>query len=136
CVASVAAGRKDVTFQIRVRATQLYDFEKKQIFDADRVIGYAEFPGTGGGAPENIAATLNRGGGLSSTTSNADAGPDGGAQDQNGPYAAGRFVCEIFMDGNLEGSAVFNVLVAPCPDASIIPTALCYKFVDGDAVCP
>src|SRR3954452_15413417 len=60
CIAKVASGRKDVTFQLRLRAVQVYDFEQKKIFDTDRYLNYIEFPGKENGADQTLTATLKK----------------------------------------------------------------------------
>lgn len=64
-----------------------------------------------------------------------DAGANGGSQEAI-PFPAGRFRCEIYLDGKLEETLPFNVNFSPCPPQLIEPGANCAGYYEGNKVCP
>jgi hypothetical protein len=133
CVAETGNSRKDATFTMQLRALQLYDFERQTTFDTNRVLNAVEFAPSPSENVQKLDAQLKK----THAAAKDDAGADDAqAQEDATPFDAGRFVCEVYLDGDLAGTATFNVLVPPCPDAAVIPKAVCYKFFDKNTVCP
>jgi hypothetical protein len=123
CIAEVGISRKDATFQVQTRMVQYYDFVTRQFVDTDRVgTPVEDAPG-----PQKSKVVID--------SPLTKIGPDGKPLTDS-PYPAGRYICEVYLDGELGGSAVFNVLVPPCPDGQLFPGTKCYEFFDKDAVCP
>jgi hypothetical protein len=134
CIAEAGNSRKDATFSMQLRALQLYDFDTQTTFDTNRVLNAVEFAP---GPSENLQfldAQLKKTH-AAAKDDDAGAGDDEGEEEKT-PFDVGRFVCEVYLDGDLAGAATFNVLVPPCPDAAVIPKALCYKFFDKNTICP
>ena len=63
------------------------------------------------------------------------AGPDGKANPDL-PMPAGRAQCEVYLDGQLEGTAIFNTDFPACPQTRIQPGSGCYGFYKPRQICP
>lgn len=64
-----------------------------------------------------------------------DAGANGGGGEAV-PFPAGRFHCEIYLDGKPAEDLAFNVNFAPCPPQIIEPGAKCEGYYRANQVCP
>jgi hypothetical protein len=101
-----------------------YDFAANRFFETDRYLGYTEFkPGVTKDGPAKIDLALAR------------VGPDGKPKDDE-PYTAGSYVCEMLLDGKVEGTAPFNIDFPPCPPAYIVVGGPCYRFYPAGQQCP
>lgn len=123
CVAELGIGRDGVTIEGLIRQTQRYDFTARKFFDTNRVLASAEnSPGRADG-PQKFDVQLQK------TNDKGDTGDEV-------PFFPGRYQCEIRLDGELEGVALFNVLFPECPISQIKKNAVCIGFYEEEKECP
>lgn len=123
CVVEAAFSRPGTTMVVWFRQLQAYDKSNGKFFDTDRVIGRSEFaPNTGDGRQFFDTRLVS-------------VGPDGQPADDL-PLEAGRYQCEVFLEGKLEDIAVFNVIFPDCPDAEILDRSVCFGFFEEGRECP
>jgi hypothetical protein len=116
CVVEMASGVSDVTVVAKVRALQLYDEFTGRPHGVDMIVGVEEqAPGAG----PNI------------TISFSILKPEGANF-----YPAGRFACELFLDGELESRLEFEVRYPACPFQPVEPETACAGLVLLGAECP
>lgn len=129
CIAEVSNGREDVTLEGIIRQLQVYDFGAGSYANVDRVVANIEVrPQRTSGPPAKIDVALSTAAGASAP------GGEGGQETQ--PYPAGRYQCEILLDGALVGTALFNIDFPPCPTAVIQPGSLCVGYYRPSDACP
>jgi hypothetical protein len=124
CVAEVGAGRGNATVQMRVRQVQRYDYPSNRFVDADRLSEQVEFVPEAGGGIQKLDFTMQR------------TDDEGGGGGEKAYYDPGRYVCEVLLEGQMEGSAIFNIEFPPCPDGFIKPGAACVGFYPLARQCP
>ena len=61
---------------------------------------------------------------------------DTGEESEEAPYLAGRYQCEVFLDGEGRAPAEFNVRFPPCPSAQIVARSQCLGFYEDGRQCP
>lgn len=125
CIAEAGISRKDVTIEMLIR----------------QLSGVA--PGTDEFSPMNVvvAASEVRAEGsptfvtLPLVPSSID---DEGhpKDDQAAPFKVGNYVCEVMLDGKIEGKAAFTIEYAPCPTKAIQSGTPCVGFYMRDLQCP
>ena len=120
CIAEAGIGRPGVTIEGLIRQTQRYDFEQSQLVEADRVVANVETSPEPGQTLQKIDLVLEK----------------PGQQGDEVPYVPGRFVCEVRLDGELAGTATFNVLFPDCPTSAIAPGSFCLGFYEPNRQCP
>jgi hypothetical protein len=119
CVIQAGIGRNGVTIEALIREVQRYDFTSRMFVGSDRVVAQAEDAPTPTASPTLVDLQMDK--------------PDNNAQ---GPFEAGRYVCEARLDGDLQGSATFNIDFPDCPTAEITVGTLCQGFYELGKVCP
>lgn len=124
CVAELGISRPGVTLEFVVRQLQRYDFDDNVFKDSNRIIGQAEF-----------TPAKNQAGAFKTDLTIDKLGPDG-RRANDGPYPPGRYQCEVSIDGERDGEAVFNIEFPPCPTAQIVPGAICFGFYQDQRQCP
>jgi hypothetical protein len=115
CIAEIASGVDDVTVSARLRAQQIYDPRDGRVTNVDYDLGISE-EAPGQGEVITISFELER-------------------PDADGPYAAGRFVCELAIDGEVKERVPFEVAIPDCPAAPIFSGGVCAGFVLDGARC-
>lgn len=115
CVAKVASGVDDLTVRGVVRATQLFDRRDGDAIDVDYYLAFAD-EAPGAGEDITVSFELER-------------------ADSKEPYVAGRFNCELSLDGKLQETLPFVVNFA-CPEAPLVTGTLCEGFVVQGTQCP
>lgn len=116
CVGKLASGVEDLTVSATLRATQLYDGRSGKPIDVDQYLGIEDqAPGTG--SDITVSFLLER-------------------SDNDAPYPAGKFVCELALDGEVRERLPFEVAFPPCPEAPIVSGAACAGFVLEGSRCP
>ena len=122
CVVELGIGRAGVTFETIIRQLQAYDFVTDKTFFTDRVTTSVESsPSPSSGIQKADVVMKPR-------------GPDG-AEVSEGPFQPGHFVCEAYLDGKLEQSAVFNVDFPDCPASTIQARSACFGFYPQNKSC-
>lgn len=124
CLFQAGVGRRGLTLEVTVRQIVNYDFVRREFYEVDRVYGYAEF------SPD--PSTTNQTLGIPVVPVN----PITGEPDEEQPYLPGRYQCEVRMDGELKGVAVYNVEFPPCPISYIFNRSPCYGFYEEGTQCP
>lgn len=123
CVVEAVIGRPGVTVEVAIRQVQRYDEASRAFTNADRVLGYAE----GSPPPSNERAKLP----VKLTKRKAN-----GEESDEAPYPAGRYQCEVLLDGEAQAPVAFNVRFPPCPPAQIRPGSQCIGFYEDGRECP
>lgn len=123
CVVELGIGRRGATVETLVRALQGYDFASDKFFATDRVLANVEASPTPSDGIQTVDVTLK------------PRGPDG-VETDGLPFPPGRFVCEAYLDGKLEQTAVFNIDFPDCPASQIAPGTLCFGFYKQNLECP
>jgi hypothetical protein len=121
CVTEVGIGRPGVTLETLVRQVQRYDYLNNVFVDSNRVVAQAENTPSAGDGIQKIDTQLDK---------------PGNNSGESAPYYAGRYVCEVRLDGSLEGTAVFNIIFPPCPTAQIEPMTACVGVYSSFLTCP
>lgn len=124
CVGEAGIGRPGVTIEGFIRQVQAYDFVENRFVPVNRVLAYAEMSPEPSKQPVKIDLVLAPGSG------------EEGANEEEQPFIAGRYECEIRLDGSVEGTAVFNIAFPPCPPAIIIPGSRCFGYYRENDLCP
>lgn len=123
CVVEVGNGRDDVTLDIVLRQIQSF-FPQGKLQDVDYVVNSEELhvPHADGPQYPDIRYEV--------------ASPNGQAI-QGAPYPVGRFVCEAYLDGQMQGSATFNVQFPDnCPAQFLTTGSPCVGFYEDKRQCP
>ena len=132
CIAEAGIGRDGVTVEGFIRQRQAYDFVENRFVPVDRVLAYAETSPARSAQPIKISVSLTAGA-TEQTPGGLAAGQTG---DDDKPFVAGRYECEIRLDGVVEGTAVFNIDFPPCPPAVILQGTRCFGFYRENDLCP
>lgn len=115
CIGKMASGVEDVTVRARLRAEQIYDPRTGRAVDVDYDLGLSEVaPGKG----EDITVSF-----------------EFERPDADAPFTAGRFVCELSLDGELQERLPFEVSFPDCPAAPLYSGAACAGFVLPGSRC-
>ena len=123
CVAEMGIGRPGVTVEAIIRSLQSYDFVSGRYFEQNRVLANAEGSPQRAEGIQHFDVTLK------------PAGPNG--EDATGqPFPPGRFICEVYLDGELTKTAIFNIAFPDCPTALIRTGTQCFGFYKDLYVCP
>ena len=126
CVVEAGIGRDNVTLETTIRRVQSWDGER--FVDDNLVTSYRE---------ENPARTQGQPGKFSLVLAPTKITPDGRVvEDDELAFPAGRYQCEVQLDGKPEGTAVFNVDFPPCPEVFITAGDKCEDFYKEGTVCP
>jgi hypothetical protein len=116
CIAKMASGVDDVTVNARLLAEQLYDSRDGRATNVDYELAVSEeAPGKG----KDIMVSF-----------------EWKRLDPDEPYAAGRFVCELSLDGEVQERVPFEVALPACPAAPIFSGRICAGFVLDGSRCP
>jgi hypothetical protein len=115
CIAKMASGVDDVTVRARLLATTIYDPRDGTPKDVDHELAISE-EAPGRGEDITVSFELKRDG-------------------TDAPYVAGRFVCELAIDGKVEERVKFEVALPDCPEAPIFSRGVCAGFVLEGARC-
>lgn len=124
CVGKLGLGRPSAVVEMKIRQYQRYDFIANKFFDTDGVAAVDEQQPNA--AKEYIELSLEL----------TPRGPSDSESGQNAPFTPGRYECEVYLDGELQGSAPFNILFPPCPEFTIAPETRCYGFYRAGDTCP
>lgn len=115
CIAKLASGVDDVTVSATLRAQELYDPRDGHAHDVDYRLAISDAaPGKG----EDITVSFE--------LEHADS---------DDPYVAGKFVCELAIDGEIKELLPFEVAFPDCPEAPIVSGGICAGFVLEGARC-
>lgn len=115
CVGEMASGVDDVTVNATLRASQLYDPRDGHPYDVSYIVGLGE-EAPGKGEDITVAFELKR-------------------SDDATPYSAGRFECELSLDGEVKERLPFEIVFPSCPQAPIHGGEVCAGFVLEGAQC-
>lgn len=123
CVAQIGIGRDGVTIEGLIRQQQRWDAGNRQYVSTNRVLASAEASPPRSSSTEPFDIQLIK---QSATGETGD----------SIPFLLGRYQCEIYLDGKLEGSALFNIEEPPCPTSQIRPSSVCAGFYSDGKTCP
>lgn len=126
CIGEAGVGRPGVTAEGFVRQLQAYDFATNKYEPVDRIVAYGE---TALARSPNGLVRLDLS--LKPGTATEQA-----AGSNEAPFVAGRYQCEVLLDGELEGTAIFNIEFPPCPPAIIVPFSRCFGYYRENDLCP
>ena len=114
CFGKLASGVDDLTVSGALRARQIYDPRSGTATDVDFYLGM-EDQAPGAGEDISVSFLLER--------------------ESEEPYPAGKFVCELALDGEVVESLPFEIRIPACPEAPIFSGAVCEGFVLQGARC-
>jgi hypothetical protein len=124
CDVEYSSGRTDLTIDVRIRATQVWDDALMALIPVDATLATGEVAGMQGMA--SIAGfqwVLDQPGG-------------GVAPAGTIPYPVGDFVCDVTLDGEPVASLPFSVEFPTCPVPPVLNGAQCKGWVLEGSVCP
>jgi hypothetical protein len=116
CVGKLASGVDDLTVSGTLRAQQIYDRRSGEPIDVDYYLG-TEDQAPGAGEDITVSFLLEH-------------------DQSNDPYPAGKFVCELSLDGEVVERLPFEIKFPACPEAPVVSGAVCEGFVLQGARCP
>jgi len=123
CVAVISAAQtRPTTVEMLVRQEQVLNLQGSAV-PANVILVYADF--AGGGTQTLALKPVEK-----------DAGDGTQSTQEAVPFPAGRFRCEIYLDGKLEEALPFNVTFAPCPPQRIENGAKCGGYYEANRRCP
>lgn len=123
CIARAGIGRANATIEGYIHQIRRYNFDTNEFDEVNRYIGFVEIKPEPSKDPIYIDLKLGR--------VDADGKPSDDA-----PFIAGSYVCEVALDGVIERTAPFNIDIAPCPPASLVPGGPCFGFYPHGQNCP
>lgn len=124
CISELGIGREGVTIEGIIRQIQRLDpADPTRFLTTNRVLAAAEASPSRAETMQLFDLQLSK------------EGPNGETGDAV-PFLHGRYRCEIYLDGELKGSAVFNINEPPCPTATIQPGTMCAGFYAPGKECP
>ncbi|HVJ94257.1 MAG TPA: hypothetical protein VM580_30925 [Labilithrix sp.] len=128
CVAEVGVGRKDVTVELRIRQIRRAQPGTRDFQEVNAVLLDKDFhPGVTADGPATVALSMLP----------TSIGTEGKVQeDDEAPFVAGSYVCEVLLDGKQEGKSAFNIDYAPCPATVIQTGTACVGFYPLAQTCP
>jgi hypothetical protein len=115
CFGKLASGVDDLTVSGTLRAEQIYDPRNGTPVDVDFYLG-TEDQAPGAGKDITVAFLLEH-------------------DESDEPYTAGKFVCELGLDGEVVERLPFEIEFPTCPEAPIFTGAVCAGFVLQGAQC-
>jgi hypothetical protein len=124
CVGKLGLGRPSAVVEMKIRQYQRYDFIANKFIDADGVAAVDEQQPERSKEPIDLSLELK------------PRGPTDGESGDAVPFTPGRYQCEVYLDGEVQGTAPFNILFPPCPEFSIAPETRCYGFYRIGDTCP
>ena len=124
CVGRLGLGRPSAVVEMKVRQFQRYDFIANRFFDTDGVAAVDEQQPEPSQQSKIISLELT------------PRGPTDAESGESTPFVPGRYECEVYLDGELQGTAPFNILFPPCPEFTIGPETRCYGFYREGDTCP
>jgi hypothetical protein len=123
CDVEYSSGRSDVTIDVRIRSTQLWNDVGAELVPVAAVLADGELGGQQG--TDNTAGFQW-----------VLASPDGGAgETQSVPYPVGDFVCDVMLDGETVTTVPFTVRYPACPVPPVAPGVSCTGWVAPGSVC-
>jgi hypothetical protein len=122
CVAEYGVGRDDVTIEMLIRYVQ--DFDGRDFRNINTVTNSLE---------THPQRTKDVPGKISLAIVPID---EKGQEQKDLPIPAGRAQCEVYLDGSLEKTVVYNVKFPPCPTTFIKAGAVCRGFYALGTNCP
>jgi len=116
CVGKLASGVDDLTVSAVLRAEQLYDPHSGDPIEVDYYLGVKD-QAPGKGKDITVSFLLER-------------------NQADDPYPAGKFSCELQLDGEVKERLPFEIAFPDCPEAPIVTGAACAGFVLEGSRCP
>ena len=124
CDVEYSSGRTDLTIDVRIRATSLWDDATQAKVPVDAVVSTGELAGMQG--TDSIA-------GFQWVVVQPGGGP---APAGTVPFPVGDFVCDVTLDGQSVASLPFDVDFPACPVPPVVTGADCSGWVEEGSVCP
>ena len=115
CVGKLASGVDDLTVSATLRAQQIYSPKSGKPIDVDFYLGM-EDQAPGAGKDITVSFLWER-------------------DEADQPYLAGKFLCELALDGEVVERLPFEIQFPACPEAPIFSGAVCVGFVLEGARC-
>jgi len=115
CIGKLASGVADLTVASSLRATELYNSRDGTSTPVDAFLA-TEDQGPGKGKDITVSFELKR-------------------NNEDEPYPAGKFACELSLDGELAETLPFEIRYPDCPVAPIFSGAACAGFVLDRTTC-
>lgn len=129
CIAEVGVGRKDVTIEMLIRQIAATPERGSNDFEPINAVVLARdfHPDITKEKPALLGLTLIP----SSVDENGRL-----KEDQEAPFNAGSYICEVYLDGEKTKTVNFNIDYPPCPTAVIQQGTPCLGFYPTSEECP
>jgi hypothetical protein len=114
CIVEMASGRDDVTVSARIQAHELFVPPSGERIDVDLLMGVGE-EAPGRGDDLVVAFDLEKEG--------------------SEPFVAGRYSCDLYLDGDLEDSVPFEIAYPSCPVPAPFDGMVCQGFFLPGTTC-
>lgn len=124
CVGRMGVGRPGVVVEMRIRQYQVYNFVTNELLDADGIAAYERDEPDRSEDWQFVSLEIT------------PKSPTEGEGGESVPFPRGRFECEMYVDGVLQGTAPFIIDFPPCPESTIVPETMCFGFYTEGSVCP
>lgn len=124
CDVQYSSGRTDLTIDVQLRATSLWNDQLQALVPVDEVVANGEMTGQVGMELVTSFQWVQ----LDATGSPAAAGTV--------PYPVGTFVCDVSLDGQPKASLPFTIEFPSCPVAPAATGAPCAGWVKDGSTCP
>jgi hypothetical protein len=124
CDVQYSSGRTDLTIDVQIRATSLWNDQLQTLVPVDEVIANGEVAG-------QVGMELVTGFQWTQVDATGSPAPAGMV-----PYPVGNFVCDVSLDGQPEASLPFAIEYPACPVAPAATGAPCAGWVKSGSACP
>ncbi len=123
CVGDVDSGVDDVTVSSVVRAHSLYVSSRNAFEPVDEIVAVSDSDQAPGKGQSLVAFQLNK------------AVPGPGVDPSEVPFTPGSYVCELYVDGDLDRSVPFEIDFPACPVAPPVDGGPCAGWVRPSSKC-
>jgi len=123
CIGNVDSGVDDVTVSSVVRARSLYVSSRDAFEPVDEVVAVSDSDRAPGKGQSQVAFQLEK------------TVPRAGIDPSQIPYTPGSYVCEIYVDGDLDRSVPFEIDFPSCPVAPPAEGGPCAGWVRPSSKC-
>ena len=118
CIGELAVGRKDVSVEAALRSTALALPTTGELVPIESVIAVKDVSPASTGSDVKVSFQLLK------------------VEHPKDPWQAGKFVCDLSIDGVVETSTPFEIQYPPCPFQPPIDGEGCAGFFLPQSVCP
>lgn len=118
CIGELAVGRKDLSVEATLRSTALALPTTGELVPIASVVAVKDVSPASTGSDVKVSFQLLK------------------VEDPKAPWLAGKFVCDLAIDGEVETSTPFEIRYPDCPFQPPSDGEVCAGFFLPDNVCP